>query len=233
MDKIPQTVAIIMDGNGRWAKARNLPRTAGHKKGADRVRDIALEAQRRGIRKLILYAFSTENWKRPEDEVSYLCKLPGLFFNKFIQELMDNNIRVTFAGELERFPENTQAVIRKAVNQTSINTGMELCLAINYGSQREMLLAMKRYAQEVERHERENDLTIDEFYEYLFIKEPVDLLVRTSGELRISNFLLWQIAYAELIFTPMSWPDFDEKQLDLCLEEYAHRHRRFGGLDEN
>lgn len=233
MDKIPQTVAIIMDGNGRWAKARNLPRTAGHKKGADRVRDIALEAQRRGIQKLILYAFSTENWKRPEDEVSYLCKLPGLFFNKFIQELMDNNIRVTFAGELDRFPENTQAVIEKAVNQTSLNTGMNLCLAINYGSQREMLLAMKRYATEVERHERENDLTIDEFYEYLFVKEPVDLLVRTSGELRISNFLLWQIAYAELIFTPIAWPDFDEGQLDLCLEEYAHRHRRFGGLDEN
>ncbi|MDE5759057.1 MAG: di-trans,poly-cis-decaprenylcistransferase [Allobaculum sp.] len=233
MDKIPQTMAIIMDGNGRWAKARNLPRTAGHKKGADRVRDIALEAQRRGIQKLILYAFSTENWKRPEDEVSYLCKLPGLFFNKFIQELMDNNIRVTFAGELERFPENTQAVIEKAVNQTSSNTGMELCLAINYGSQREMLLAMKRYAKEVERHERENDLTIDEFYEYLFVKEPVDLLVRTSGELRISNFLLWQIAYAELIFTPITWPDFDERQLNLCLEDYAHRHRRFGGLDEN
>ncbi len=233
MDKIPQTVAIIMDGNGRWAKARNLPRTAGHKKGADRVRDIALEAQRRGIQKLILYAFSTENWKRPEDEVSYLCKLPSLFFNKFIQELMDNNIRVTFAGELERFPENTQTVIKKAVNQTSVNTGMELCLAINYGSQREMLLAMKRYAQEVECHERENDLTIDEFYKYLFVKEPVDLLVRTSGEIRISNFLLWQIAYAELIFTPIAWPDFDEKQLNLCLEEYVHRHRRFGGLDEN
>ncbi len=233
MDKIPQTVAIIMDGNGRWAKARNLPRTAGHKKGADRVRDVALEAQRHGIQKLILYAFSTENWKRPEDEVSYLCKLPGLFFNKFIKELMDNNIRVTFAGELERFPQSTQSVIQKAVDQTSINTGMELCLAINYGSQREMLLAMKRYAAEVESHERENDLSVEEFYDYLFVKEPVDLLVRTSGELRISNFLLWQIAYAELIFTPIAWPDFDEAQLDLCLEEYAHRHRRFGGLDED
>ncbi len=233
MDKIPQTVAIIMDGNGRWAKARNLPRSAGHKKGADRVRDVALQAQRRGIQKLILYAFSTENWKRPEEEVSYLCKLPGLFFNKFIQELMDNNIRVTFAGELERFPKNTQTVIEKAVHQTSPNTGMELCLAINYGSQREMLLAMKRYAKEVERHERQNDLTIEEFYDYLFVKEPVDLLVRTSGEQRISNFLLWQIAYAELIFTPIPWPDFDEVQLDLCLKEYAHRHRRFGGLDED
>lgn len=145
----PQTVAIIMDGNGRWAKKQNLPRTAGHKKGADRVRDIALEAKRLGIQKLILYAFSTENWKRPEDEVSYLCKLPGLFFNKFIQELMDNNIRVTFAGELEKFPENTKAVIRKAVNQTAVNTGMELCLAINYGSQRELVLAMQNYANQV------------------------------------------------------------------------------------
>lgn len=226
----PQTVAIIMDGNGRWAKKQNLPRTAGHKKGADRVRDIALEAKRLGIQKLILYAFSTENWKRPEDEVSYLCKLPGLFFNKFIQELMDNNIRVTFAGELEKFPENTKAVIRKAVNQTAVNTGMELCLAINYGSQRELVLAMQNYANQVASGKRENDIQEQEVNELLFVQENVDLMIRTSGECRISNFLLWQIAYAELIFTPTPWPDFDEQALQQCIAEYQNRDRRFGGL---
>lgn len=226
----PQTVAIIMDGNGRWAKKQNLPRTAGHKKGADRVRDIALEAKRLGIQKLILYAFSTENWKRPEDEVSYLCKLPGLFFNKFIQELMDNNIRVTFAGELEKFPENTKAVIRKAVNQTAVNTGMELCLTINYGSQRELVLAMQNYANQVASGQRENDIQEQEVNELLFVQENVDLMIRTSGECRISNFLLWQIAYAELIFTPTPWPDFDEQALQQCIAEYQNRDRRFGGL---
>lgn len=230
MNQLPETVAIIMDGNGRWAQARSLPRTAGHKKGADRVRDIALEAQRQGVRKLILYAFSTENWKRPEDEVSYLCKLPGLFFSKFIQELMENQIRVTFAGEIERFPQSTRDVIEKAVRQTRANTGMELCLAINYGSQREIVRAIRKYAAQVADERRENNLDEEEFYDYLFVQEPVDLLIRTSGELRISNFLLYQIAYAELIFTPVPWPDFDEAVLRDCLEQFSHRQRRFGGL---
>ncbi len=231
MDQIPQTLAIIMDGNGRWARKRNLPRTAGHKKGAERVRDIALEAQRKGVKKLILYAFSTENWKRPEDEVSYLCKLPGLFFNRFIGELMENNIRVTFAGELEKFPDSTQKVINRAVEQTSHNTGMELCLAINYGSRREMLLGIEKYADQVAKGERKNDLTEEEFSKYLFVPEDIDLLIRTSGEVRISNFLLWQLAYAEMIFTEKAWPDFDEAALDECLQDFAHRSRRFGGLD--
>lgn len=226
----PKTVAIIMDGNGRWAKSKGLPRTAGHKKGADNVRTVALAAQSMGVQKLILYAFSTENWKRPEDEVSYLCKLPGLFFNKFINELMEKNIRVTFAGELERFPQNTQEVINKAVSQTCNNTGMELCLAINYGSRREILLGIQKYADEVLNHQRENDLTEDEFSNYLFVQEEIDLMIRTSGELRISNYLLWQIAYAELIFTSVSWPDFDENELKKCFDEFNQRDRRFGGL---
>ena len=226
----PKTVAIIMDGNGRWAKKRGLPRTAGHKKGADTIRTVALAAQKFGIQKLILYAFSTENWKRPEEEVSYLCKLPGLFFNKFINELMEKNIRVTFAGELERFPQSTQDVINKAVNQTRHNTGMELCLAINYGSRREILLGMRQYAQDVLDGKRENTITEEDFSNYLYVKEDVDLMIRTSGELRISNYLLWQIAYAELIFTPIAWPDFDEKALKDCLDEFASRDRRFGGL---
>lgn len=219
-----------MDGNGRWAKSRGLPRTAGHKKGADQVKTIGLEANRKGIKKLILYAFSTENWKRPEDEVSYLCKLPSLFFNKYIKDLMENNIRVTFAGELDRFPPETRKVIQKAVDQTAHNTGMELCLAINYGAQREILLAARKYAEEVAEGTRANDLSVEEFSNYLFVPEPVDLMIRTSGEERISNFLLWQLAYAELIFDERAWPDFDEQALDEALETYAQRDRRFGGV---
>lgn len=226
----PKTIAIIMDGNGRWAKAKGLPRTAGHKQGADTIRTVALHANKIGVEKLILYAFSTENWKRPEEEVSYLCKLPGIFFNRFIKDLMINNIRVTFVGELERFPAETQKVILKAVNQTKENTGLELCIAINYGSRREILLAVQKYTQDVLEQKRANDLTEEEFAQYLMVPEEIDLLIRTSGELRISNFLLWQIAYSELIFTPVAWPDFDEKALDDCIREFASRDRRFGGL---
>ena len=227
---VPKTIAIIMDGNGRWAKAKGLPRTAGHKQGADTIRTVALHANKRGVKKLILYAFSTENWKRPEDEVRYLCKLPGLFFNRYIKELMENNIQVTFAGELERFPADTQKVIRKAVSMTEENTGLELCIAINYGSRRELVLGIRQYAQQVANHQRVNDLDEDQLADYLMIPEEIDLLIRTSGELRISNFLLWQIAYAELIFTSVAWPDFDEEQLDRCIEEFNHRDRRFGGI---
>lgn len=230
MNKVPQTVAIIMDGNGRWAKAKGLPRAAGHKQGAEQIRVIALAANRMGIKKLILYAFSTENWKRPEDEIGYLCKLPGIFFSRYIKELMENNIRVTFAGELERFPESTQKVIRKAVDQTKENTGLNLDIAINYGSRRELLLGMQAYAQEVAEGKRENNLTEAEVAQYLMVPEDIDLLIRTSGEERISNFLLWQIAYAELIFTPVAWPDFDETALQDCIDQFNHRDRRYGGL---
>lgn len=228
----PETVAIIMDGNGRWAKAQGLPRTAGHKQGAQNVKTIALAANARGIKKLILYAFSTENWKRPEDEIDYLCKLPAVFFSGYIKDLMKNNIRVTFAGELEKFPESTQKVIRNAVDQTKDNTALELCFAINYGSRRELLLAMRQYAKDVQDGKASLEIEEKDVSNYLFVKEDVDLLIRTSGELRISNFLLWQIAYAELIFTPKAWPEFDEQSLDECLEEFAGRNRRYGGLSQ-
>ena len=229
-ENLPQHIAIIMDGNRRWAKERGLPVGLGHKEGAKTLEKIVRYANKRGIKYITVYAFSTENWKRPEDEVSYLCKLPGLFFNKFINELMEKNIRVTFAGELEKFPQATQDVINRAVNMTKDNTGLELCLAINYGSRREMLLGMKKYADEVAQGKRENNLTEEEFSKYLFVPEDIDLMIRTSGELRISNYLLWQLAYAELIFTPVAWPDFDEKALKDCLDEFASRDRRFGGL---
>ena len=229
--KIPETVAIIMDGNGRWAKKRGLPRSAGHKKGADMIREIGLAANELGIKKCILYAFSTENWKRPEDEVGYLCKLPGMFFDRYMKELMANNIRVTFIGELERFPSDTQKVIQKAVQLSQNNTGLNLCLAINYGARREMVLGIQKYAQQVKEQKRENDLTIEEFSDYLFVKEEVDLMIRTSGEVRLSNFLLWQVAYSEFIFTPIPWPEFDRQCLIDCIKEFNERDRRYGGLN--
>lgn len=230
MNTIPKTIAIIMDGNGRWAKKRGLPRTAGHKQGADTIRTIALACNEMGVEKLILYAFSTENWKRPEEEVGYLCKLPGLFFDRYMKELMANNIRVTFAGELERFPQDTQNVIHKAVSQSEKNTGLNLCIAINYGSQREIVLGIQKYTEDVLNGKRENNLSEEEFNQYLFVPEKIDLMIRTSGEQRISNYLLWQIAYAEFIFTPVAWPDFDKKALMECIEEFNRRDRRFGGL---
>ena len=229
--KIPKTVAIIMDGNGRWAKKRGLPRSAGHKKGADMIREIGLAANELGIKKCILYAFSTENWKRPEDEVGYLCKLPGMFFDRYMKELMANNIRVTFIGELERFPSDTQKVIQKAVQLSQNNTGVNLCLAINYGARREMVLGIQKYAQQVKEQKRENNLTIEEFSDYLFVKEEVDLMIRTSGEVRLSNFLLWQVAYSEFIFTPVPWPEFDRQCLIDCIKEFNERDRRYGGLN--
>ena len=220
-----------MDGNGRWAKKRGLPRSAGHKKGADMIREIGLAANELGIKKCILYAFSTENWKRPEDEVGYLCKLPGMFFDRYMKELMANNIRVTFIGELERFPSDTQKVIQKAVQLSQNNTGLNLCLAINYGARREMVLGIQKYAQQVKEQKRENDLTIEEFSDYLFVKEEVDLMIRTSGEVRLSNFLLWQVAYSEFIFTPVPWPEFDRQCLIDCIKEFNERDRRYGGLN--
>ena len=229
---IPQHIAIIMDGNGRWAKKRGLPRTAGHKQGAENIRRIAIACNDLGVKALTCYAFSTENWKRPQDEVDYLCKLPKLFFNRYLAELKKNNIRVTFLGEIERFPEETRKVITSAVAETKQNTGLILCLAVNYGARRENTLAAQKYAQDV--LEGKAAATIDEesFGIYMMTADmpELDLMIRTRGELRISNFLLWQLAYAELIFTPVAWPEFTKEELNRAIDEFNHRNRRFGGL---
>lgn len=231
-NQIPQHIAIIMDGNGRWAKKRNLPRTAGHKQGAENIKRIAIHANNLGVKALTLYAFSTENWKRPESEVDYLCKLPAYFFKLFMADLMKNNIRVEYLGEIERFPEDTQKVMLAAVEQTSKNTGLRLCLAINYGSQREILLAAKKYAKDIQNGKATYELDEEGFSKYLFTKElpDVDLMIRTSGEVRLSNFLLWQVAYAEMMFIETAWPDFTNEILDECIETFQKRNRRFGGL---
>lgn len=229
---IPAHIAIIMDGNGRWAKKRGLPRTAGHKQGAENIRKIAIACNDLGVKALTCYAFSTENWKRPEDEVDFLCKLPRFFFNRYLAELKKNNIKVTFLGELDRFPKDTRHVIETAVAETSMNTGLILCLAVNYGSQREIVLAAQKYAADLQAGKATFDIDEAGFEQYLMTRDlpQLDLLIRTSGELRISNFLLWQLAYAELIFTPVAWPDFTKDVLQSCIDEFNHRQRRFGGL---
>ena len=191
-------VAIIMDGNGRWAKAQGKPRTAGHLVGSDNVRTIAIAASEMGIKYLTLYAFSTENWKRSKDEVSYIMKLPAIFFKKYMHEFLDRGYRMNIIGEVDVLPKSTQKVLYDAMEESKNNTGLNLNICMNYGSQREILLAARKYAEDVKNGIA--DLNLDEagFEKYLMTKDfpPVDLLIRTSGEERISNYLLWQIAYA-------------------------------------
>lgn len=224
-------LAIIMDGNGRWASARGKERSFGHRKGAENMKNLAVEASKLDIKVLTLYAFSTENWKRSEKEVNYLMKLPGLFFDAYLKEIMEANIRVEFIGYIEDLPASTRKVVENSQNATKDNTGMILNLAINYGSQQEIITAVKNYTEEVVNGVRSNDLTVEEFDNYLMTKDhsKVDLLIRTSGEYRISNFLLWQISYSELYFTDVLFPDFDKVQLQLAVDEFKNRNRRFGG----
>lgn len=225
-------VAIIMDGNGRWAKAQGKPRTAGHLVGSDNVRTIAIAADQMGIEYLTLYAFSTENWKRSKDEVSYIMNLPAIFFKKYMKEFLDRGFRMNILGELDALPSSTRKVLEEAMEESKNNTGLNLNICMNYGSQREILLAAKKYAKDVQ--EGKADLSLDEegFEKYLMTGgfPPVDLLIRTSGEQRISNYLLWQIAYAELEFVDESWPEFTPDVLKRCLDEFGHRDRRFGGV---
>lgn len=231
---VPKHVAIIMDGNGRWAQKRHLPRVAGHKEGMNTVKAIALHAKKLGVKVLSLYAFSTENWKRPNDEVSFLMKLPIDFFGTFIPQLNENNIRVITTGMIEKLPEATQKAVKDAIEQTKNNDGMILNFALNYGSRAEIVDVIKRvakdYSDDVDR--------IDEavISSYLWssdvLGELVDpeLLIRTSGEQRISNYMLWQIAYSEFYFTQTPWPDFKEEALEKALGAFQKRNRRFGGV---
>ena len=236
LEKIPTHVAIIMDGNGRWAKKRNMPRVKGHYEGMQTVKKITKYASKLGIKYLTLYAFSTENWARPKEEVSYLMDLPEKMFTSFMPELMENNVKVEVIGVVEKLPENTRKAVEDAVEQTKNNTGLKLIFALNYGSKDEIVTAVKRIAQGATNNEYKVE-EIDEqlISDNLFTKDTPDpdLLIRTSGEQRISNFLLWQIAYSEFIFTKVAWPDFVEEELYKALLEYQSRDRRFGGLNEN
>lgn len=236
LKKIPTHVAIIMDGNGRWAKKRNMPRVKGHYEGMQTVKKITKYASKLGIKYLTLYAFSTENWARPKEEVNYLMDLPEKMFMSFMPELMENNVKVEVIGVVEKLPENTRKAVEDAIEQTKNNTGLKLIFALNYGSKDEIVTAVKRIAQGAANNEYKVE-EIDEqlISDNLFTKDTPDpdLLIRTSGEQRISNFLLWQIAYSEFIFTKVAWPDFVEEEFYKALLEYQSRDRRFGGLNEN
>ena len=233
MNNIPGHIAFIMDGNGRWAKQRKMPRTYGHHEGTKTIRDIALSCNKLGVKAMTVYAFSTENFARPNQEVQYIFKLPKDFFESYMKELMENNVKITTIGHLEMAPQETQDIINKAIEKTSHNTGLILCFAFINGGRDEIVWAAKKIAQKV----KNDELSIDNIDENIFNHElmtkdlpDVDLMVRTSGEQRLSNFLLWQLAYAEFVFTDVYWPDFNEEELKKAIWLYQNRDRRFGGL---
>jgi undecaprenyl diphosphate synthase len=230
---LPRHVAIIMDGNGRWAKARRLPRVAGHRRGVETVRSIVRHAGELGIQVLTLYAFSSENWRRPAEEISDLMGLLRHFIRADLNEIAEAGARIRVIGDYRAFQDDVVKLIDGAVARTAANTKMDLVIALNYGSQNELADAARRLAKRVQAGELAPDaITVDTLERELQTRDlpPVDLLIRTSGERRLSNFLLWQAAYAELVFIDTLWPDFDQAELGKALEEYARRERRFGGL---
>ena len=235
-DTIPRSVAIIMDGNGRWARRRNLPRTAGHAAGAEVVRRIVTEAARLGLDALTLYSFSIENWRRPREEVEALMHLYAEYLVRERTTVMDHNIRLRHLGRRAGLPESVLRELDESLRVSASNTGMFLCLALNYGSRAEITDAVRSIARDVRAGklapEQVNEQAISARLDTAGVSDP-DLLIRTSGEMRISNYLLWQISYAEFVVTDALWPDFDEAEFRKALAAYAHRHRRFGGLDDS
>ncbi|WP_240417574.1 isoprenyl transferase [Paenibacillus periandrae] len=232
-DNVPNHVAVIMDGNGRWAQKRGLPRVAGHHSGMKNVKKITMAANSIGVSVLTLYAFSTENWKRPKEEVDYLMKLPIEFFPKEIEELIANNVQIRMTGWHEGLPDYTLKAIQDAIEQTKNNDGLILNFALNYGSRKEMLSGVKQIAQDVQSGKLDADEIDETMFSRYMLTHPLpdpDLLIRTSGELRISNFMLWQLAYSELWFTELCWPEFTEQDFFDAVQEYQRRARRYGGL---
>jgi len=230
--EVPQHIAIIMDGNGRWAKKRALPRIAGHHEGMKTVRKVTKLANQLGVKTLSVYAFSTENWKRPKSEVDFLMKLPQEFLGTFLPELISENVRVEMIGDKHSLPGHTIHAVEKAMEATKDNTGMVLNFALNYGSRAEILAAVNQVALDVQSGELDSEITEEVFNRYLMthkLSDP-DLLIRTSGEIRLSNFMLWQLAYSELWFTDVLWPDFKDEHLVEAIEVYQKRSRRFGGV---
>ncbi len=227
MSSLPKHIAIIMDGNGRWAQRAGLPRIAGHRRGVDTVRSIAEQCRKYGIRVLTLYAFSDENWGRPREEVGFLMDLLGTFLKAEIATMKANGIRFCTIGRIERLPASVQTWIERAVSETAGNTGMVLNLALSYGGRGEILEALKRMRTANNAAAEVTEETFSSFLDTAELPDP-DLIIRTSGEKRISNFLLWQAAYAELYFTDTFWPDFEERDLLEALLDYQGRQRRFG-----
>lgn len=232
---IPQHIAIIMDGNGRWAKQRGLPRSRGHIQGAQSVRNVVESCVKLGVKQLTLYCFSSENWKRPPEELSALMSLLEHFMHAERDELIRENIRLNVIGLRDGIPETTQREMDATLNATRDNTGLVLCLAINYGARREITDAASQLAQRTLKGEiRPEDITEEMFSSCLYTAgypDP-DLLIRTAGEMRLSNYLLWQLSYSEIWITQTMWPDFTEETLLQAIQDYSRRKRRFGGLVE-
>jgi len=233
--RLPRHVAIIMDGNGRWASGRGLPRIVGHRRGKEAVRAVVETARRLGIPYLSLYAFSTENWNRPQKEVDALMGLLRRYLATELRKMMRNQIRLLAMGNLERLPFAVQEALRRNMEATRNNTGMTVVLAVSYGGREELAAAMRTIAREVQSGELDpediSERTVSAHLSTAGIPDP-DLLIRTSGEMRVSNFLLWQIAYSELLVTPTLWPDFGEAEFIAALSHYQGRERRFGRTPE-
>lgn len=236
MSRIPKHIAIIMDGNGRWATARHLPRVAGHQQGMETVKKVTMAASDLGVKVLSLYAFSTENWKRPASEVSFLMNLPIRFFNSFVPDLVKNNVKVTVMGDISRLPKKTQQAVNDAMKDTADCDGMILNFALNYGGRDEIVRAAQKLASQVQAGELDPDQIDEDDFSHCLMSNQLapysdpDLLIRTSGEERLSNFMLWQVAYSEFVFMDEHWPDFNGELLKKAIIEFQQRHRRFGGL---
>jgi undecaprenyl diphosphate synthase len=231
LERLPQHIAIIMDGNGRWAKRRHLPRIAGHRAGIRAVREAVEACARVGVPYLTLYAFSIENWKRPHNEINLLMSLLREYLRKELRELNRQNISLGVIGRIHELPQNVQRDLENTIRKTAQNTGLRLTLALNYGARAEMVDAVRELARKLKQN---GDVAIDEktFSRFLYTRElpDPDLLIRTSGEMRLSNFLLWQVAYSEIWVTETLWPDFTEEHLFQAIIDFQKRERRYGGL---
>ncbi|MGM0901598.1 MAG: isoprenyl transferase [Bacillota bacterium] len=232
-ETIPEHIAIIMDGNGRWAKKRGMPRFAGHKEGIATVVKIVKVAVECKVRVLTLYTFSTENWKRPKAEIDFILRLPKEFLRIYLPDLIANNVRIEAIGDIATLPATTREAVQNAIDRTRDNDGLLLNIALNYGNRHEILDAMKKVLSDINSGNLSmDDLDEQRFSRYLYtggMSEP-DLLIRTGGEKRLSNFMLWQLAYTEFWFTDVLWPDFSEKDFLHALKEYGQRKRRYGGI---
>ena len=230
--RVPRHIAIILDGNGRWAKKRGLPRTAGHAVGAETFRKIATYCKNIGVEYLTVYAFSTENWRRPENEVSTIMKLLGNYLQEAIDTMERDHIRMKVLGDLEGLSPELQAMVAKTDEISRRYEGFQANICLNYGGRDEILHAARRYARDYAEGRADGELTEEGFASYLYsagIPDP-DLLIRPGGEVRISNFLLWQCAYAEFYFTDVLWPDFTPEELDKAIAVFSARDRRYGGV---
>lgn len=230
---IPAHIGIIMDGNGRWAKKRGLGRSVGHKFGADAFKKIVLYARDIGVQYLTVYAFSTENWKRPKEEIDNICDLLHQYIKGAMDNLDDENVRLQFIGDISAFPENLQQEIRDVEEKSKDKTGLHVNIAMNYGGRSELTHAMRQLGKEVaEGKLRWGDITEEDISRHIYTagQPDPDLIIRPSGELRLSNFLMWQSAYSELWFSDILWPDFKSEHLDQAILDYNKRNRRFGGI---